>query len=42
MSISSKPFFEFRVEDIFWIEGHGAVVTGTVIRGAVRKGIRSF
>jgi elongation factor Tu len=38
MSISSKPFFEFHVEDIFWIEGHGTVVTGTVVKGAVRKG----
>jgi translation elongation factor EF-Tu-like GTPase len=42
MSIPFKPFFEFKVEDIFWIEGHGAVVTGTVIKGAVRKGDTLF
>jgi elongation factor Tu len=33
-----EPFFEFRVEDTFWITGHGAIITGTVIKGAVRTG----
>ncbi|MBM3858092.1 MAG: hypothetical protein FJ395_00405 [Verrucomicrobia bacterium] len=37
-----KPFFDFKVEDIFWISGHGAVVTGTVIKGAVRAGAAAF
>lgn len=42
MSESSQPFFEFRVEHIFWIEGHGAAVTGTVVKGAVRSGDTLF
>lgn len=28
--------FEFRVEDVFSISGHGTVVTGRVIKGAIR------
>ncbi|WP_043588121.1 EF-Tu/IF-2/RF-3 family GTPase [Geminisphaera colitermitum] len=38
MSADQKPFFELCVEDIFSITGRGTIVTGTVSKGAVRKG----
>jgi selenocysteine-specific translation elongation factor len=38
MNTSAKPFFEFQVDNVFQVEGQGAVVTGTVVKGAVRSG----
>lgn len=33
-----RPRFQFRIDDIFKIKGHGVVVTGQVVLGSARKG----
>ena len=36
--MSIDPFFQMTVEDVFFIRGHGTVVTGKIEAGTVKTG----